>query len=298
MALHHLAEADEGEPAPLVDDDVGRQHRADHGGDGELLLVQGVADKHAVLRPRVGHEARAMEGRDGVLVRDARRDHLAPAGVARHEVWLDQAGGDLQLGLEEAAVELHRGAGGREAQVDVVRVVPRVVVFDADSLQHPRVADQLLQLGAQVGAVQAGGDEDGDAGRGHAGGEQLAQDGPEQERVRHWPGDVADEDARRPLAAGLLGQGTRADGAGERGTDGTLGIRQERHGGLADDSDFETVGQLDGERASTVAQLDVHGGSGRHSTLSPPPSWPPPPDWFSSASSQEKLAASLGFPPR
>ena len=44
-------------------------------------------------------------------------------------------------------------------------VVAREMVLDAHVRHHPGIADQFRQFLALVGAVQAGGDQDGDAGR-------------------------------------------------------------------------------------------------------------------------------------
>jgi len=70
-----------------------------------LLAVEGVPLQHAVLGARVGHEPRAVEGGDGVPVRHAGRDHLAPPRVAGHEVRLDEPGDDLEVGAGEAPVD-------------------------------------------------------------------------------------------------------------------------------------------------------------------------------------------------
>ena len=169
-----LAEIDEREPPLLVDHGVQRQGAAQHPHDLELLLVQRIAFEHAVLGLGMRHEARAVEGRDGVLVGDAGRDHLAAAGVARHEMRLDQAGRDPQVRLDEAPVELDRRAPGRRrAEIDMRRIVTREVVLDPDRLQDPGVADQLLELGALVRPVQAGRDQDRDGVGRHARIEQL-----------------------------------------------------------------------------------------------------------------------------
>ena len=75
-------------------------------------------------------------------------------------------------------------------------------------------ADHFLQLGALVGPVQAGGDEDEDV----LAGDALLFEGPQHRRqdeaVGHRPGDVADEDAGVLAAAGELGERRRADGIG------------------------------------------------------------------------------------
>ena len=76
------------------------------------------------------------------MVGDARRDHLAAAGPAGHEMRLDQAGRDTQIRFDEAAVELdRRAARRRDAEIDMIGVVPRIMVLDANPLHDPGVAD-------------------------------------------------------------------------------------------------------------------------------------------------------------
>ena len=103
MAGDDLAEGDVDQVAILVDHRVERVEFADHAHDLELLLVQRVADQVALDGERVFHEAGGMEGADRCVAGDAGRDHLAAAGPAGHEVRLDQAGGDAQIGLDKNA---------------------------------------------------------------------------------------------------------------------------------------------------------------------------------------------------
>ena len=118
-----------------------------------------------------------VEGGDGLGMGDAGGDHLPPAGPAGHEVRLDQAGRDLELGLDQAAVEADHGAARGAADQDMVLVLGGDVVYDPDLLQHPGVAHELGQLLALVRAVQAGGDEHGDALARHARLDQGADQG-------------------------------------------------------------------------------------------------------------------------
>ena len=113
---------------------------------------------------RVLHEPGAVEGADGVGVGDSRRNHLAPARIAGHEMGFDQTGGDLEIGLEKKTVEFDRRAARRvRPRSTTVGVVSRKMIFDADGGEHPRIADQLGQFGAFVGTMQAGGDQDANA---------------------------------------------------------------------------------------------------------------------------------------
>jgi hypothetical protein len=77
------------------------------------------------------------------------------------------------------------------------------------------LADQPLQFRPFVGAVHAGGDEDGDALAGNAGALQLGENRrQQQQRVGDRPGDVADDDHRIALPLGHLPQRRRIDGCG------------------------------------------------------------------------------------
>ena len=165
VARHDLAEAREDQVALLVEDRVEAvDPPADHAQDLQLLLVQRIAVEIAARRQRILHEARGMEGADRRVMRDAGRHDLAAAGPAGHEMRLDETGGDADVGLHEPAVDADGNATRRRlAQHYVIRVVARVVVHHRDVLQHPRVADQIGELVAEIGAVQAGRDENRDA---------------------------------------------------------------------------------------------------------------------------------------
>ena len=85
---------------------------------------------------------------------DAGGHHLAAARPAGHEVRLDQAGGDAEVGFDETAVDPDRRPARRgHAQIHMVLVAHREVVFHPDIIEHPRVADQFGHLDALVGAV-------------------------------------------------------------------------------------------------------------------------------------------------
>ena len=105
VARDDLAERDADEVAILVDHRVERVDLAEHAHDLELLLVQRIADEIALDGERVFHEAGGVEGADRLVAGDAGRDDLAAARPAGHEMRLDQAGGDAQIGLDEAPVD-------------------------------------------------------------------------------------------------------------------------------------------------------------------------------------------------
>src|SRR3712207_7953680 len=59
-------------------------------------LVQRIANEVALDRERVLHEARRMEGADGLVPGDARCHHLAAARPAGHEVRSEEHTSELQ----------------------------------------------------------------------------------------------------------------------------------------------------------------------------------------------------------
>ena len=65
-------------------------------------------------------------------MRDPRRDHLPPARPAGHEVALYEPGGDLEVGFDEAAVDLHRRAAGRGGPEVHMSLVLHTTGLDAD----------------------------------------------------------------------------------------------------------------------------------------------------------------------
>ena len=164
VARDDLAEIDVSEIPVVVDDRVERVHVAQTPDDLKLLLVKRIADEIALNGEGILHETRGMEGADGLVVGDAGRDDLAAAGPAGHEMRLDQAGRDAQIRFDEAAVELDRRPARRgEAEIDMIGVVARVVVLDANPLHDPGIANQFGQFFADIRPMQTGRNQNDDA---------------------------------------------------------------------------------------------------------------------------------------
>ena len=154
MAFDDVAIRHEDQLALLIDDGVERHDVSEHAHDLELLLVQGIANKIARDRSGILHEGRGVEGSDRVGMSDARSNNLAPAGVARHEMRLDQAGGDADLRLDEAAIELDRHAPSLgPAEIDVGRIVAREMIDHPDLVKNPGITDNPRELLTFVGTV-------------------------------------------------------------------------------------------------------------------------------------------------
>ena len=258
VARHDLAVVKEGHMALVVDDAVDGASTADHRHDLQLLLVQRIALQHAVGAVGMFHEARAVEGGDGLGVCDAGRDHLAPARPAGHEVRLHQAGGDAQIGLDEAPVEPHHRATPGRSDQHVIGVLPGEMVRYVHRLQHPGIADQSGKLFALVGPVQPGRDQHRDLLRRQPGAEQGADQGWQDHAVGHRAREVADEDADAPGTRGLLRKQRASHGPGESLFHGLRRIGEQRHRLLRDHGDVELVGQIDRSVAPAIVQINAH----------------------------------------
>lgn len=132
-------------------------------------------------------------------------DELSSAGEAGHEMGLDQAGGDLQVGFDVAAVDPGGDAAGAMADQDVFAENLAVMVLDA-VVVGDEAADHFDEFFPFVGAMQAGGDQDQDLLTRNAGIFEGGQQGGQQEGVGDGTGDIADDDTRVASAFGELGQ--------------------------------------------------------------------------------------------
>ena len=206
------------------------------------------------------HEARVVEGADGIGVGHARRHHLAAAGIARHKVGLDQPGDDLEVGLHEEPVDLHRRAAGRRAaEVDMIGVAPRKVILHPHRGQDPRIADQLGQFVALVRAMEPGGDEHADFFPVDAGPEQLLDHRTQEEAIRHRPRDVADDDAGASFSPGEHPKRRGVDRILQRRVHRGEGIGQLGQRQLADDRLARAGRQLELQAAFAVGDFDGMG---------------------------------------
>src|SRR5262249_5662909 len=163
----HVAGADPGGAALAVEADVDDEVTAGHQGDARVLFVNRVALDEAAVGPGVLQETRPVPDFHRLKRNDTGTDDLAAATVAGHQVRLDQAGGDLQVGAEVAAVEPDRHAVGRLAQV--VMLLPHLAVVVLDPVVGGDLAaDYLFEFRSLVGPVQPGGNEEEYVLAGHA----------------------------------------------------------------------------------------------------------------------------------
>ena len=196
-------------PAVVHGDVEGEVHPGPQG-DLEGLPVKRIALDHPFRRPGVPHQLRPVEHAYRVDAHDPGADRLASPGVSRHQVRLDQGGGDLEIGLDVEPVDPDRRPGRGPAEVDQAVAVPGPVVLDPVVRGHPRPheADELLSL---VRPVQTGADQEGDRAALDPGLLQGAQQRRQDEGVRDGPRDVGDDDAGAGAPPGQPGEGGGAD---------------------------------------------------------------------------------------
>ena len=118
-------------PPLAVEHDVDDEVAAGHAGDPGVFLVDRVAVEDAAVGLGVLEKLRAVPDLDGFERGDSRADQLAAAGIAGHQVRLDQAGGDLQVGPNVAGVDpggTPRGVVPRKRMLVEARAV---MVLDA-----------------------------------------------------------------------------------------------------------------------------------------------------------------------
>jgi len=174
---------------------------------------------------------------------------------------LHQPSRDAQVGLDEAAVDAYRGAALLgDAEVGMGGLVAREVVLDTYVGEHPLVADQLGQLGALVGTVQAGRHQHRDRLARDASGQQGLDHGAQEQMVRHRPGDVADQDAGAAASASQHGQGRAVDRRSEGLGDGAGRIGQPAYLALAYHGRLRGGGHLDRQMPAAEGKVDpLHG---------------------------------------
>lgn len=138
--------------------------------------MDGVVLQHAGVGIRAGNGLVAVVFVDGLLGADAGQDALAAAGEAGEEVWLNKALSHQQVTFSGQLVDVEVCTGGQHAHVDELIRVKCVV--DGDFLMiHDGIAKHAALLFLGGGAVQAGGNQDGDIGVRVALADLIQQDG-------------------------------------------------------------------------------------------------------------------------
>ena len=182
----------------------------DHPGRRHHVFVDGVVLQHAGVGIGAGDGFVAVVLVDGLLRADAGQDALAAARETGEEMGLDEALGHQQVTVHSQLVDVEIRPRGQHAQMDELCGIKGVV--DGDLLViHNGVAEHPTLLLLRGGAVQTGGDQDGDVGVRVALPDLIQQD-RKGDLAGHGPGVVAGDQNDLVLSLGQLPQAGRADG--------------------------------------------------------------------------------------
>ena len=130
---------------------------AGHARSFKQFVVERIAGDGALGGQRFAHEARRVDDFDGFLGGEARDYEFAPSGKAEHQVLLDEAERDVQIGCHESLVDVDRRSAPGSAKRAVRSQVARVVTDDAVLAGNLRPGNDFNFFGRR-GAVQPGGD--------------------------------------------------------------------------------------------------------------------------------------------
>src|SRR6185437_15873118 len=231
---------------------------AGHARDFEQLAVQRIIFERAFHRAWIAHEARAVQRLDRLGGGEARRDKLAPAGKARHQMRLDKSHGDVQVRGDESPVEIDARAGGGGAQVLVSGKIGAIVVRDGVIFGDVAAAN-FLDFGGGGGAMRAGGDEDKDIRASDPGAFEPPQHGRQNFPVGHGARDIADGDGRGFFAARKLRQGRPGERGVEAALDGRGGTGERRGRARLQKAIAEAFRQLQRYRRFSEGKFNLHG---------------------------------------
>ena len=133
-----------------------------HPGNFGELAVQRIIFDGTFHRQLFAHEAGAVDHLDGFLRGETGNHEFAAARVTRHQMRLDEAECETEVGTDEALVDPGGSAGARRAEVAVACRIARVVVFHAIG-GGDFFADDFADFVGGGGAMQSGGDQDDNA---------------------------------------------------------------------------------------------------------------------------------------
>ena len=192
----------------------------------------------------------------GLDAGDARADQLPAAGVAGHQVRLDQPRGDLQLGAHVPSVD-PGGDPPRGRPDQGMLLHPRAVVVLHAIGSGDLVAEHLPLLGRGAGPVQSGRDQDQDLLAGEPRLVKNPEHGTEDGAIGHGPGDVADQDAGILPAPGNLQEAGVPIGDSRGRRHRPLGIIQGGDVANRQRADHAVRGELDRQSGPAIVKGDV-----------------------------------------
>src|SRR5580698_6298834 len=199
VGLNRRAGKDTGDLAVLRQGDVEHKVMAGHRSHLEELVMEGILFKGTFGSHGLAHELRRMDDLNGLLGGNTGGNQLSSSGEAKHEVLLNKAEREVEIGREKALVDVDRGTSASVAKVAVIRDGASIMVDNAIPAGNLGTDDDIDLLGCS-GAMKAGSDEDRDAFDGNTGAVQTTKKRGKGSRVWRGAGDVADGDGRSPLS--------------------------------------------------------------------------------------------------
>ena len=197
--------------------------------------MQWIAFQVTGCREWIFHKPGVVERANGFVVRNTRGNDFASAGITGHEVRLHQSGRDFYLCIHQQAVEADRHLMGcGKPQRHAARLIARVMVNHLYVLLHPRIAKQFLEFVAEIGAMQASGNQHRNAGLRHSGRSETFDQRPQKETMGHRAGNVTNEYARGFSTVCQRFQSVGTDRGGECRFDDVLARGCHRNGRFAD----------------------------------------------------------------
>ena len=176
-----------GDPFVAVEEHVESEVHPHLTGNRPHVVVDGVALGDPEDRVRVTDARFVVEHQNRFQTGQPRRHHLRSSGKAREEMRFHEAGGDLDVRLQETAVEQHGDAVFGVRQPDELRVVPAVVVHHLASGEE-LASEHGFQFGGGGPAVRSGSNQQRHPfGRGR----NLLEDGPQHRNPGLGAGRIA-----------------------------------------------------------------------------------------------------------
>src|SRR6202041_1320505 len=165
------------------------------------------------------YEAWPMQRLDRLLGRQSRRNQLASAAEARHQVLLNETERNMQIGCHEPLVDVDCSSAGRIAQESMLGQGLGVVADDAIAGRNLR-ADNGPDLLFCRAAMQSGRNENRHSCGGNSRPMEPLEQGRQRYPVRCRTRDIADADGCGLVSRRQFAQRGAADRSVERGTKG------------------------------------------------------------------------------
>ena len=163
----------------------------------------------------------------------------------------------MKVGGDETLVDPHGGAGLGGAQAAMLVELAGVVI-EYFVIRGVFGADDVADLGVGGGAVQSGGDQNGDVFAGDAASLETLEQGREDDWIGRGAGDVADRDGGGFFAGDHIRERAAGGGGVECGFNGGGRVGQGRGGFPGEDLALITVRYSDREAFFSEGECGFH----------------------------------------